>query len=455
MIDFTTLSSVYFDSNVPDDSGDGTISNPYKVLSSDRLLAGTNAILAAGSVFVLSEETIGLLTPESSSSSPFAITVEEGVRPIIDASNTNKGIRIPKNASDILLEGFELLGPTVGADAYGISNVPPDDPVAFAETSTNIHIKNVVLHDILGDGGNSDCNGIKLYGADNIIETCRIYNIATDGIWIHGYNIKILFNDIFNIATDRRIAGDCIQIGAKSDFALIKGNYLDHSNNDGKQCIYFQNSSSVSDNVRIENNICVGFNGVANAHVPVVCGATNSVVTGNKVYGGIVGISLQGQNSIAKSNLVFASVGRGIDLSASNTQAIFNTVVQTGTQTGQTYSVGIRHSSTLNTGCTAKNNVIIGFANGITLAASGATETNNAYWQCAVNYRVSGVSSSPTNAIITDPFLNLFSYSPKENSPLIGNGNFVGIVQDKNSTTYWNPPTIGAYEYIRPRTMRS
>lgn len=64
------------------------------------------------------------------------------------------------------------------------------------------------------------------------------------------------------------------------------------------------------------------------------------------------------------------------------------------------------------------------------------------------------IVQTDTGSILEKPELSFFS-RPSKNSFLIAAGSYLGNLQDNNSTTYWNPPTIGAFEYIRPRTMRS
>lgn len=43
----------------------------------------------------------------------------------------------------------------------------------------------------------------------------------------------------------------------------------------------------------------------------------------------------------------------------------------------------------------------------------------------------------------------------KSTSNLISTGKHINIKQDSVFTTYWNPPSIGAFEYIRPKTITS
>jgi len=83
-------------------------------------------------------------------------------------------------------------------------------------------------------------------------------------------------------------------------------------------------------------------------------------------------------------------------------------------------------------------------------AATNVVLTKNNIVNCTTPVRAGTESGTTSNNAVL-----LSSYRPRPGSPLIESGNYLGNLQDKNSTTYWNPPTIGAFEYIRPRTMRS
>lgn len=89
---------------------------------------------------------------------------------------------------------------------------------------------------------------------------------------------------------------------------------------------------------------------------------------------------------------------------------------------------------------------------------SGATleQSNNAvYGWDLIRTRV-GVTTELglAGAITTNPFLTSGGQL-YPNSPLIEMGSYLGSLQDNNNTTYWTIPSIGAFEYIRPRTAAS
>jgi len=67
-----------------------------------------------------------------------------------------------------------------------------------------------------------------------------------------------------------------------------------------------------------------------------------------------------------------------------------------------------------------------------------------------------GTTNGTSNTRLTtnDPKLNLY-YQPTSTSPIINLGSFVGNLQDYTRKSVWTSPTIGAYEYVRPRTAAS
>jgi len=72
------------------------------------------------------------------------------------------------------------------------------------------------------------------------------------------------------------------------------------------------------------------------------------------------------------------------------------------------------------------------------------------------NYFSSSFSSAVNhtmgaNNLAQNPQLK-FIYFPFTSSSAISVGTYLGNLQDKISNAYWNPPSIGAYEYVRPRT---
>lgn len=398
--------ALYFDPTSADDLGDGSIGRPYKNLTAARLKPGYRHLIKAGTTITTGAGDPWLSIPNSATiKSPIIIGRYGDItaaNPVINGAASTKVIRGATGAKNWRLRDLEIIGPQAGSTRYAISQQSVDATVD-QNIIYNIIISNCKIHNVTTDSAN-DCNGIKLYGADNKILNCEIYDIATDAIWFHGFRTLVAGCKIYKVAQDGRNAGDCIQCGAKSDGSIVRGNWLDHFEVDIKQCIYFEQTVSVSDNILIEDNYCVSADGTAGAAGPITCGATNSIVRRNFCKGGYVGILL-GVGGIAHNNIVISTVGRGIDCK-SNSKAFNNTIVQTGSDTTQSWSVGIRGQSG-DTNIVAANNLLIGQYNGILCASDGGvpnvTEYNNAYAIRGVSdakYRVDGAVTPVTNGIV-------------------------------------------------------
>lgn len=450
--------ALYFDPTAVDDLGDGSIGRPYKNLTAARLKPGHRHLIKAGTTITTGAGDPWLSIPNTATvKSPIIIGRygdAHAANPIINGAASTKVIRGATGAKNWRLRDLEIIGPQTGSTRLAVSQQSAD-AVVDQDTSYNIIISNCKIHNVTTDGA-SDCNGIKLYGADNKILNCEIYDIATDAIWFHGFRTLVAGCKIYKVAQDGRNAGDCIQCGAKSDGSIIRGNWLDHFEVDIKQCIYFEQTVSISDNVLIEDNYCVSADGTAGAAGPITCGATNSVIRRNFCKGGYVGI-LVGQNSLAHHNVVVSTVGRGIDCKA-GARIFNNTIIQTGTDTTQSWSVGIRGQSG-DTGIVAANNVLIGQYNGILCAADNGvpnvTEYNNAFAVRGVSdakYRVDGVVSQTTNAVVGNYSTHLTDFNMdvnfKPSSPtILQNGNTV-TVSDFYDKEYNEDDSriIGAYK---------
>lgn len=79
------------------------------------------------------------------------------------------------------------------------------------------------------------------------------------------------------------------------------------------------------------------------------------------------------------------------------------------------------------------------------------TSTSN--YCCSYGNSVSDSGGTVTNLITSDPVLSR-GFQPKATSSLIGAGTSTSNL-DKNAATFWTTPSVGAFEYIRPRTFRS
>lgn len=97
---------------------------------------------------------------------------------------------------------------------------------------------------------------------------------------------------------------------------------------------------------------------------------------------------------------------------------------------------------------TATNNIITGFAVGLSWQGGGALTANyNDYFANGVNY--SGTSAGPNDLAVNPAFVDAaaFNYALSPSSTCIGAGVFIlGVTTDLAGTTRPNPPSIGAYQ---------
>lgn len=130
------------------------------------------------------------------------------------------------------------------------------------------------------------------------------------------------------------------------------------------------------------------------------------------------------------------------------------------------------------------SNIVSNCKRGVWIGGSGTSNNNiinNTFASCGIGVRINSSPVSLSNSIQNNVILNCttgvssnssqimtnnsegsFSslnlkqnYQPKEGSSLISSGLFLNVYADKKTNSFWNPPSIGAFEYIRPKTITS
>lgn len=127
---------------------------------------------------------------------------------------------------------------------------------------------------------------------------------------------------------------------------------------------------------------------------------------------------------------------------------------------------GWRCSETINTipSVTLRNNILynrdgLSADAGILTPINVTSETyeNNAvhgYAAVATINKTPWTAVATTNTLTDSPDIN-GANQPNENSPVIGSGIHNGYRLDAKGNQFWNPPSMGAIEYERPRTART
>jgi len=447
------MATFYIDPSSPN-NGTGSFSSPYNTWASVTWTAGNSYLQKAGTtqtgyrVYVTTGGTsssnrviLGSYDPETGLQ-----TSDVKLRAILNGQGTAQTLRIADNINWVWVDNFEIFGTdgTGGSRAIGVyfgngASLP----------SHNIELSNLYVHDIKADGlsDTSDCNGIQGFGNYAIIRNCKITRIPADGIWLQGSNYQIIDNYISEVST-KAIYGDNIQtngdISLRNDFGYIARNFLDHSNKNSKQVIIY-GGINYSSNGIIEDNYCVmaplDFLNINTSCIFIE--ASNSIVRRNICIGGFFGImtSSSGTDILVHSNICKKN-HRGISTDTTGLTAV-NNLVQ------DAIVFGIFGNT--DTTAVIKNNILLNCATGISMHGSAIEDYNCFYGNTTDRSLTAGVASWGINSIFTNPLLNSFSRLT-EASPAIMAGSRFNFIQDANGSTFQSPPSIGAYEYVRPRT---
>ena len=105
-----------------------------------------------------------------------------------------------------------------------------------------------------------------------------------------------------------------------------------------------------------------------------------------------------------------------------------------------------------------RNNLMLRGARDIeaqSASAGGQTFASNYAASVAQKYMGNGIGAAAVDHSLSEAQMLLSAgHRPLPGSPLIGAGLHLGYARDATGAMRWNPPTIGAYEYVRPRAAR-
>lgn len=164
----------------------------------------------------------------------------------------------------------------------------------------------------------------------------------------------------------------------------------------------------------------------------------------------------RGDNNIFESNIVVNNWQSGFtaqpcDNIIVRNNTFLNNNIGTGSHTGE-----VRFSTSFCRNGALYNNIIQArdstntYGIDVDPASTGFTASNNNITNCVTPVR----TVTATNTTAYSQQLNS-SYRVKTNASIIGGGTWVTQIQDNSWSSFQNPPSIGAFEYIRPRTFRS
>lgn len=232
------------------------------------------------------------------------------------------------------------------------------------------------------------------------------------------------------------------------------------------------------------NQISYGrYGGIGNAldgcGLYIDIGSTNVIVSDNEVHHCYIGMQEGGDNNtVFRSNyihhcklgLVLSTTGAATDWRSVVENNTFLVGYDIATVNGTKPGTGIYHYHNVTDVLTSeyiRNNVFVnaGLSADTTDAAillrDGYTPTtldmsNNSFYGYTyevMRYPSLTPEATPPNTVTADPELDANGH-PQDGSPLIEAGVHTGYKVDARRTQFWNPPTIGAFEFQRARASR-
>jgi len=356
------------------------------------------------------------------------------------------------------------------------SNVAAGISFQYGATSTAVikrmTISNNYVHDNgtgKGLGGTSHassvpCGGINCFPSQRTATTSDLRcvdilvtrNRVADN-YGYGINLEMLGNDAIQSAVSlNEVTGSGISLDMDSHSiwvgnsfgVLVEKNHVHHNFAKAN----YTSGSGVG--IYIDYNSITAFGGSGNV---VRYNSVHDQYTGvTQVVGGSSGIHVNANTGTCIYGNVIERCRNGIGLDGQTfdgTQVFNNTVLNVTER-------GIWNTKGLNT--PIRNNLISGCDVGVLIATSGAggsTETYNAISSYVTGAVCNGTASAmtPTSAAGSDvtaaPSLDS-NRRPAVGSPLISAGVHIDYRADAAGYQFWNPPSIGAYEYQRTRTTR-
>jgi hypothetical protein len=438
------MATIHVDPEWPT-TGTGTFEDPYKSwASTTTMTAGNSYLQAEGTTFV---GTLGgPLGTGGTAAAPIIIGVYSRVdgsqvsrrgAAAINATGQSFGINITSARPYVIVDGLEI---------YGATSANITKTAASKSESQYCEFRNLLLHDGIADG-------LLASGKGNKVIDCHIYGNGQDGARFVGDDLEVSGNHMWGNGTTN-VDGDCCQLLNCSN-PYVHGNIFDHTASIYKQAlIHNRDDGASTGGLFVDNDIlCVQYTGGA-ALKSLFCGVPGAKFSGNRISGGQYGAFLEAADITFASNEVVVSGSStvvGVALRGTGIDVLGNTVVGGG---GDADSIGIDHDNAANTGCTIVGNALLSWP--VAIRTDGATYSHNAFDDCTVRNgdAASAEGTAGTGDVVADLGVGP-DYRPRASSPLIGAGSHFGYGLDADGNLRWNPPTIGAYEYVRPRDERT
>lgn len=392
-----------------------------------------------------------------------------GTGTIEDPKNTFVGITWAANNTYLLKRGtvlYETITPSTGStlvfSSYGDLNL--DLPIVDCAntravglnlnsrvscTITNLHFKNQI-------GGPAN-GGVVVTGSNHTIKNCR-FSQCQVSIHVNASANNLIQGNYFDLGNPQQ-SSTASAYGVRINAASSARNRVIFNTLRSTTRVNFISSLELygaTDCVLGWNDVLVPF-----ADGPALrMGTTGSYLIGNYIRGKNVldGLVVEGSSSNFIYNNTVIHLG--------DTENHFGPAFKMGNE------FGAGTPSDLNI---IKNNIFVSHVNlafAASVVGSNNVFNNNCYYRTVasgpsstiISYNTGSGSTNHTlatwqalgfdaNSFNAKPDI-LISGLPKQNSFLIGAGNYVGQYVDPTKKYYTNPPTIGAYEFVEERAVR-
>lgn len=288
---------------------------------------------------------------------------------------------------------------------------------------------------------------------------CIFYDIGADCVFGGALDYVFAYNHCTKISS-RGISGDAVGfINGDPTRVWIHHNYINHSDVDSKQCIIVDTTTPGTGLCLIEDNVLVGWGSLTTSpelHNVIISDPVTKIRR-NIIYTYGIACGVNTASDEITDNLILIgntnNLGPPVAILATGAKIKNNTFVGLKELLPEKAAVVMGNPAT---DAEISCNLFLNLPRGVqsNVVGQNPTCTKNAYWQVTEPRIGSSGAFSEATEITADPLLTP-SYRIKAGSPLIAAGTFVETSKDINENTRWNPPSIGAYEYMRPRTMRS
>jgi hypothetical protein len=390
-------------------NGTGTFSDPRNTWSGVTWTAGNTYLQKAGTTWTSAGTAAISVSVTGTSGSRITLGSYDGgnAQPTTEKAyvrgGTRYGIQLQTGVNFVTIQDFDIANVGDGTNTnFGITWVATNDT-----TDSSVYVYRCDIHDLV-PSASVDVNGISARGANNIIADCRFWNIPTDAMFGRGNNFLIERNYATMINTDGRNQGDCFQVGgsgADSTGLIVRNNYFDASNGQGKQAVIIESVGSahtISDNTLI---------GAVNAQQGIFSDAPVTVER-NFIYDCIHGVRVNGGASTIRNNVLINNKSdnqdyKAIWLNSDGHTAENNTMVTAFTKLFRQSGVYVDDDDT---GHTIKNNIIVGFYWGI---RTGGTSLQEEAYNCFFNNEVDVADDGNARSLGTGSFVENPLFDPR------------------------------------------